>query len=67
MSQDEIHIEVLPDGRIRTSTPGSISPANHSNSENFFRYIASLTDDNHSRTKLKQTHSHQHEQAKEKA
>ncbi len=56
--QDAIEIEITDDGKIKTSVPGSISPANHSNAESFFRYLATMTDGNVSRTKLKEAHSH---------
>ncbi len=58
---DTIDIEILDDGRIKTTTPGSVSAANHSNAEAFFRYIATMTDGDVSRSKLKHDHQqHQH-------
>jgi hypothetical protein len=67
VGKDKLEVEVLDDGRIKVSSPGSISANNHANAEAYYRFIATMTDGNHSRTKLKQahTHSHQTEPAKE--
>ena len=63
---DTIEVEILEDGRIRTTTPGSVSAANHSVAEAFFRYIATMTDGSVSREKIKETHVGHHEFAVQK-
>lgn len=55
MANDKLDIEILDDGRIRTSSPGSISAANHSSSEAFFRFIATMTDGSNQRQKISQS------------
>lgn len=64
---DELEIEILPDGRIKTTTPGSVSAANHSNAEAFFRFIATMTDGSNERTNIKQVKEMQKVNTKEKA
>ena len=39
---DEMRIEILPDGTIRTET-NPISPINHQSAEDFMKQIATLT------------------------
>lgn len=41
MKKDEINIEILPDGLIKTTTD-KIGQANHSNAESFLREMARL-------------------------
>lgn len=60
MNNDRLEIEITEDGHIKTSSPGSISAANHANSEAFFRYIAQLTDGNNTREKIAHAHTHHH-------
>ena len=60
MNEDKIEIEILQDGRIRTSTPGSVSAANHANAEQFFRFISSMTDGKNTREKIALAHTHHH-------
>jgi hypothetical protein len=57
---DEITIEILPDGTIKTSTD-KISMANHSNAEGFLREMARQAGGTVKRTaKLSQLHTHTH-------
>ena len=55
---DEIQIEVLEDGTIK-STTDPISGANHANAEQFLRYVAQLGGgDTTIRKKAGHTHTH---------
>ena len=56
--QDEIEIEVLPDGTIKSST-NPISGANHATAEQFLRYMATLAGGDTTRTR-KAGHTHTH-------
>jgi len=48
--EDTLHIEVLEDGTIKT-TSDSISAANHSNAEEFLRFVARMAGGETTRTK----------------
>lgn len=62
MANDKLDIDILDDGRIRSSSPGSVSAANHSSAEAFFRFIATMTDGSNQRQKIAQS-TVQHKQA----
>ena len=59
MKQDTIHIEILPDGTIKTTTD-AVSGANHANAESFMKELARLTDGKMTRDKRKPAHHHGH-------
>lgn len=61
---DNFECEILDDGQIR-STTDPISPANHSSSEQFFRFLAEITGGPVTKTKrnVSRTHVHHHEEA----
>jgi hypothetical protein len=54
---DEMRIEILPDGTIKTTTD-PISPANHQSADAFVNELARLTGG--ATTKAKRGHSHTH-------
>ncbi len=63
MRQDEIKIEILPDGRIKTITD-KVGAANHHNAESFLKEMARLAGGGTSTTKRTghgHTHHHDHE------
>lgn len=63
MQFDELIIEILPDGTIKTTT-NPISAANHSTAEAFLKGIADLAGGETKREKRKDvqhTHTHSHE------
>ena len=68
MSQDSITIEILDDGTIKTVTDG-VSGANHSNAEQFLRYIAQLAGGESKRSRRidvnQKMHVHEHEHGPE--
>jgi hypothetical protein len=62
---DQIEVEVLPDGTIKCTT-NKISAANHSSAEGFMAFLARLTGGETTITKRSaHTHTHAHEKAKE--
>lgn len=61
MKEDIIDIEITEDGQIKSTTP-KISAANHSNSHQFFNFLARLTGGAMSFAKRdKHAHTHQSE------
>lgn len=56
MKQDEIKIEIMPDGTIKTFTD-KVGQANHSNAEGFLTEMARLSGGTSS---IKKKHSHGH-------
>ena len=66
MNADSIEIEYLPDGTVKSSN-GTISQANHSSADGFFKVLAQLLGGEVTRTK--RAHGvhvhHQHEHARE--
>lgn len=66
MSNDAMTIEILEDGTIRVVTD-QVSMANHSNAEQFLRFMSQKLGGETTRTRRKDAHSHQHhhEHAKE--
>ena len=60
MPVDEIQIEFLADGTIKTTTP-KVSGANHVNAEAFMKHLADLTGGEVTRTRVGEAHSHEHE------
>lgn len=65
MAIDEMTIEILPDGTIKTET-SKISGPNHSNAENFARFLADKTGGASTRTRRGHHHDHVHEHEHEK-
>lgn len=65
MAQDELHITILPDGTIKTTT-GQFSPANHQSAEQFLADVARLTGGAVARQRQPHAHTHQHHQVKVK-
>ena len=62
MNFDDLQIEILPDGTIKTTTP-KISAANHQNSAEFLKFLATLTGgatDIKKRGKHEHAHNHEH-------
>ena len=55
---DDIQIEILPDGTIKSSTD-PIGGANHSSAEQFLRFMATLAGGDTTRTR-KAGHTHTH-------
>ena len=66
MGNDTLTIEILEDGTIRTLTD-AVSAANHSNAEQFMRFLAEKTGGPSVRTRRREevghTHHHAHESA----
>lgn len=60
MADDILDVTILPDGTIKTESPGQISPANHSNADRFLKLISELTGSVPEKKKLKQGHTHTH-------
>jgi hypothetical protein len=62
---DEITIEILADGTIK-STTNPVSPANHQSAEAFMNELARLTGGEATRTKRghRHTHAHVHQEQK---
>jgi hypothetical protein len=56
---DEIEVTILPDGNIKTETPGKISGANHRTAETFFQDLARAGQSERKR----KSHGHQHTHA----
>lgn len=56
MPQDEIKIDILPDGTIRFETD-AISPASHHNAEEFLKFIEQMSG---GATEIKRKHGHVH-------
>lgn len=65
MAQDELHIQILEDGTIKTST-GQFSPANHQSAEQFLADVARLTGGAVLRNKQPHAHPHVRHQVKVK-
>lgn len=65
MKQDEIDIEILADGTVKTTTP-KISAANHSSAHSWFHSIQNLLGGTQT-SKKKTSHPHVHEHEHEKA
>lgn len=65
--EDSIDVTILPDGTIRSEVNGTISPANHSNAEAWFRLLDELTGTKGKRTRRSHTHVHTHEHDHEQA
>ena len=64
MKQDDIHIEILPDGTIKTSTD-KIGQANHANAEDFLKDMARLAGGETTMKRNPKAHGHQHQHANE--
>lgn len=62
---DTMTIEILEDGTIKTSTD-AVSQANHSNAEEFLRFVARMTAGESSRTRRADAHQHSHAQHEHK-
>jgi hypothetical protein len=61
MKQDEIDIEILPDGTVKTTTP-KISAANHSSAHSFMHSITDLLGGaKTAKKRTGMTHAHEHE------
>ena len=56
---DEMRIEILEDGTIRTTTDG-VSQANHQNAEAFLRFVAQMTGGRSARARRKEAQHHHH-------
>lgn len=56
---DQLVIEILEDGTIRTSSD-AVSGANHANAEQFLKYMATLAGGETSRAKRSDAHQHDH-------
>lgn len=62
MANDTLSITILEDGTIQTSSD-AVSGANHSNAEQFLRYIAQMTAGETTRQRrsdVHHTHTHSH-------
>ena len=59
MKTDVMNIEILPDGRIKTTTD-PISGANHSNAEEFLKFIARMAGGETTIVRRKEAHTHSH-------
>lgn len=59
MKQDQIYIEILADGTIKTTTE-KIGAANHHNAESFFREMARLAGGPTVTQKNPKAHGHHH-------
>lgn len=57
---DEIQVEVLDDGTIKTTVNGRVSAANHQNAEDFLRHMARLSGGSVSTNRIGHTHAHTH-------
>lgn len=63
--QDELTIEILPDGTIKTTT-SRVSGANHSNAEQFLQHVAKLAGGDTERVRRADAlHNHVHDHAHE--
>lgn len=58
MSQDKLHIEILEDGTIKTTTD-AVSAANHQSAEEFLRMLTALTGGS-ARRESRPEHTHRH-------
>lgn len=65
MAYDEIDVEILSDGRIRTEN-GKISGPNHSNCSQLFRMLEELTGGKTERQKRQPGRVHVHDKIVEK-
>ncbi len=65
MREDQIIVEVLPDGTVKMECPGSISSANHGNAEAILSAIARDLGGETTTTKTKRTHVHTHTKGKQ--
>jgi len=59
MKLDNLQIEILADGTIKTTTD-QVSGPNHQTAEQFLKMVAQLTGGETTRTKRKESHSHVH-------
>lgn len=58
MSEDTMIIEILPDGAIKTTIEGHVSPANHASAEAFLREQARMAGGAVSSRRLNSKHTH---------
>jgi hypothetical protein len=62
---DEVTIEILDDGTIK-STTNPVSPANHQSAESFMKDLAQLTGGEATRTRRGHRHAHTHTHVEQK-
>ena len=60
MKHDEIEIEILEDGTIKTTTD-KVSMPNHASAEEFLRLLAELAGGEQRRVRRGHSHHHHHE------
>lgn len=60
MTFDNLQIEILDDGTIKT-TSDAVSGPNHANAEQFLKYMATLAGGETTRVKRADAHHHHHQ------